>query len=134
MTGLNQIAAVFLSVGLISAFYCPVPASAQEATSAEESAEAAGERREIEEIVVTARRREESLQAVPLSVTLFDEDALGDEIGVMDETDKPSEVEAPEGDLFKGLPEGDEDSPEGESGDGEEKKKVDPFANTELDD
>jgi len=65
---------------------------------------------------------------------LFDEDALGDEIGVMDETDKPSEVEAPEGDLFQGLPEGNEDSPEGESGDGEEEKKVDPFANTELDD
>ena len=39
----------------------------------------------IEEIVVTARKREESLQDVPLSVTAFDanaiEDAFGENIG-----------------------------------------------------
>jgi hypothetical protein len=65
---------------------------------------------------------------------LFDEDALSDEIGVMDETDEPSEVEAPEGDLFTGLPDSDEESTDGESGDDDEEKKVDPFADTELDD
>jgi N utilization substance protein A len=71
---------------------------------------------------------------------LFDEDALEGEAALAAEEDAdaedvpldPESVEAPEGELFEGL--GDET--EGESGeDGEETgKKVDPFANTELED
>lgn len=69
---------------------------------------------------------------------LFDDDALeedsvhgeedGEEVPATAET-----VEAPEGDIFKSLPD-DDGEEENAEGDDEDKPKVDPFANTELDD
>lgn len=64
---------------------------------------------------------------------LFDESAL--DVGAIDSDEalaafEQGEVPMPKDDLFKDFPTGSE----GEAGAEEEEKKVDPFANTELDD
>jgi iron complex outermembrane recepter protein len=60
-----------------STLYGPAPVMAQEATSAEPAGPL------LEEIIVTARRREEVLKDVPISVTALSGDAL-DKVGVAD--------------------------------------------------
>ncbi|MYF10608.1 MAG: TonB-dependent receptor [Gammaproteobacteria bacterium] len=77
------------SLGLSSAFisWLALAISFLAATGASDSVRAAspGDAAVIEEIVVTARKREESLQDVPLSVSAFNESAIenayGDNIG-----------------------------------------------------
>lgn len=65
------IAAGALALALAAGF--PFPAEAQEASGEEEVSA-------IDEIIVTARRREESLQDVPLAITALDAEAL-DSVG-----------------------------------------------------
>ncbi len=73
---------------------------------------------------------------------LFDDDALGahEEDGDADEAEAelpadPEDVEVPPGDdIFAGLTDDDAGSGDGAEDDDEDKPKVDPFANTELDD
>jgi len=68
---LEGIAAGALALAMAAGF--PFPAEAQEASGEEEVSA-------IDEIIVTARRREESLQDVPLAITALDAEAL-DSVG-----------------------------------------------------
>jgi iron complex outermembrane recepter protein len=65
------------SVSALSFAVLGTPAFAQQASSAEEiSQESSGDEARQDTIIVTATRREESLQDVPLSVTAFQQEAL----------------------------------------------------------
>src|SRR5882762_9628769 len=71
---------LFLRTLIVGAGAClATPASANEATTAAEPAAAGG----LEEIVVTATRREENISKVPISVTAFNEDMI-DQRGIKD--------------------------------------------------
>src|SRR6202051_2602496 len=71
---------LFLHTLIVGAAAClTTPASANDAASATEPAAAGG----LEEIVVTATRREESINRVPISVTAFSQDMI-DQKGIKD--------------------------------------------------
>ena len=79
MTEYRRALKCMLFAGSTLAAMTGASAAAQEAPSDGTSAA------QVEEIVVTARRREESLQDVPISVTAFTADAL-DQTGAPDIT------------------------------------------------
>src|SRR5581483_7601310 len=61
---------VLTAVGAILANAALVLAAADQAAAAESNAAAEGEGASLEEIVVSARRREESIQSTPVSVSV----------------------------------------------------------------
>src|SRR5260221_3507084 len=74
---------LFLRTLIVGAGAClATPASANEATTAAEPAAAGG----LEEIVVTATRREESISKVPISVSAFSQEMI-DQRGIKDFND-----------------------------------------------
>src|SRR5216684_120734 len=74
---------LFLRTLIVGAVAClATPASANDATAATEPEAAGG----LEEIVVTATRREENISKVPISVTAFSQDMI-DQRGIKDFND-----------------------------------------------
>src|SRR6266849_3344455 len=74
---------LFLRTLIVGAVAClATPASANDATATAEPAAAGG----LEEIVVTATRREENISKVPISVTAFNQDMI-DQRGIKDFND-----------------------------------------------
>ncbi|MGH8203065.1 MAG: TonB-dependent receptor plug domain-containing protein, partial [Steroidobacteraceae bacterium] len=74
MNNLNRAA---VRAAVLAALYCPLAALAQQGTppaAAEPEPEVVG----LEEIVITAQKRQQSLQDVPLSVSAFTGDMLKD--------------------------------------------------------
>lgn len=75
------------------AFAQDVPSAADESANATQTpnAEAGVQEGGFGEVIVTARRREENLQEVPISITAFDGDGLA-QLGIQDTTDLEAHV------------------------------------------
>ncbi len=77
MTHIHMRRGLLLTAGVV-AFATARPAAAQTADAAETAATATDTGLAVEEIVVTAQRREQKLQDVPIAVTAFGQDFLED--------------------------------------------------------
>ncbi|WP_432769842.1 MAG: TonB-dependent receptor [Sphingopyxis sp.] len=73
---------LFASASAAAMFAIPVSAQAQSASRPSAEADAEDQQRDDNDIIVTATRRTERLQDVPLSVTAFDQEQL-DDLGIV---------------------------------------------------
>jgi len=74
---------VLLRAFLVSTMFLPFTVASSYAQSTEEKTPKVRQNRMLEEVVVTAQKRAENNQYVPISVTAFSEDTL-DALGITD--------------------------------------------------